>query len=83
MVKRKYKIAIVWWNDASYDDSIMDREKAESMRGCNQITVGHLVDEDDDYIRLAMETSSTFDDWWQHVVCIPKAWIVKRKIIRV
>lgn len=81
--KPKVKIAIVWWIDAMYDNDDMTSERAKSLRGCNQVTVGHLIHEDAKYIRLAMETSDTFEDWWKHVVVIPKALVTKRRIVRV
>ena len=81
--KKKLKIAVVWWNDAAYRDDTMNMGQVESFCGCDQITVGHVAHEDEDYIRLALETSETWEDWWKHVITIPKAWIVKRKIIRV
>jgi len=63
---------MVKWKDATMEGGWHDKEHSRLLSGATVHTVGFLVAEDDDWIKLAQSTSENEDG---NLTEIPKAWI--------
>jgi hypothetical protein len=66
------KYVLVKWLDATMEGGWHEREYAAHISGASAVSVGFVIAEDDDWLKLAQTTSHNEDG---NLLEIPKRWI--------
>ena len=68
------QLAIVHWEDPTTHTGWISKTKASKKKAAGVVSIGHIVFEDEDYIRIGMDAA--FDGDYNGVGVIPKRCVI-------
>jgi hypothetical protein len=74
------RMVLVQWKDATMEGGWHDKEYAQTITGAEAVTLGFLIAENEQWLKLAQSTSENEDG---NLTEIPKVWVTAIETLKV